>query len=279
MAIYDILYEVKDKRTDSEGICDFNGFLEDYLSIIETQEELREVKDVLQALFEEDNDLRIVHNLHLNINKDAIANQIIRYKDAFKLPKGTISCPYVIYGNFDGEQKALILTMGDKEEYILAKGIYYVISEPENEYEGTRNEIIALSVSKDTIQRMMDSTLEFFHKHKKAGIIQRKLDSEVFASYDEMYELANEIAQKQKEELNEILGNTEDKENTIYQIIAKWFLLKKFTYVQYMMDKNTLHKIYDGNVKKQRQTAKEKSDAICFVSFSELWKLTKEQNH
>ena len=90
MAIYDILYEVKDKREEDSGISDFNGFLEDYLSIIETNEEMKETKEVLQALFEEDNDLRIVCNLRLNINKDAIANQIIRYKDAFKLPKETI---------------------------------------------------------------------------------------------------------------------------------------------------------------------------------------------
>ena len=42
MAIYDILYEVKDKREEDSGISDFNGFLEDYLSIIETNEEMKE---------------------------------------------------------------------------------------------------------------------------------------------------------------------------------------------------------------------------------------------
>ena len=276
MAIYDILYEVKDKREEDSGISDFNGFLEDYLSIIETNEEMKETKEVLQALFEEDNDLRIVCNLRLNINKDAIANQIIRYKDAFKLPKETICCPYIVYGNFDGEQKALILTIGDKEEYILAKALYYVISEPENEYEGTRNEIIAMSVSKETISRMLESVTAFFHQHRKAGIVQRQLDSIVFDSYDEMYEMANAMAQEQKEHIKDILLAREDKETAIYQIIVKWFLMKKFSYVQYMMDKNTLHKLYEGNVKKQRQVAKEKSDAICFISLSELWKLTKE---
>ena len=38
MAIYDILCEVKDVREADTGICEFNGFLEDYLSIIETAE-------------------------------------------------------------------------------------------------------------------------------------------------------------------------------------------------------------------------------------------------
>ena len=35
MAIYDILCEVKDVREADTGICEFNGFLEDYLSIME----------------------------------------------------------------------------------------------------------------------------------------------------------------------------------------------------------------------------------------------------
>ena len=35
------------------------------------------------------------------------------------------------------------MALGDKEEYVKAKALYYVMSEPENEYEGTRNEIIA----------------------------------------------------------------------------------------------------------------------------------------
>ena len=91
-----------------------------------------------------------------------------------------------------------------------------------------------------------------------------------------MYEMANAMAQEQKEHIKDILLASEDKESAIYQIIVKWFLMKKFSYVQYMMDKNTLHKLYEGNVKKQRQVAKEKSDAICFISLSELWKLTKE---
>ena len=38
MAIYDILYEVKDKREEDSGISDFNGFLEDYHTKIETNE-------------------------------------------------------------------------------------------------------------------------------------------------------------------------------------------------------------------------------------------------
>ena len=276
MAIYDILNEVEDIRGNEKGICTFNGYLEDYLSLLEEDSEKAEVHEVLERLFQEDQNLKIAVDLHLNINKDAIANQIIRYKDSFKLPHGTICVPYIVYGKFDDSQKAAILTIGDKEEYILAKALYYVMSEPENEYEGTRNEIIAISVNKDSIERMVESATSFFLKNFKAGIVQRRLDLKVFETYDEMYEVAKAIGAYQQDHLYEIIKESEHREATINNIIATWFLLKKFSYVQYMMDKNNLNKVHEGNVKRQRQVAKERCDAIGFVSYSELWKMAKE---
>lgn len=274
MAIYDILSEVKDRR-ESNGICDFNGYLEDYLLVLEEEHETGDMLAFFQSLFEKDANLKICTNLRLNINKDAIANQIIRYKDSFKLPHGTIKCPYILYGSKDNSQKAMILTVGDRDQYVLAKALYYVMSEPENEYEGTRNEIIAGSVDTNTQTDVLDSMERFFERNEKAGIVQRALDGKMFLNYDEMYETAQKMASYQLVNLKEILLKSEDKEETINSIIAIWFLLKKFSYVQYMMDKNNLNRIHEGNVKKQRQVAKEKCDAIGFVSYSELWKLVK----
>ena len=276
MAIYDILNQVQDAREGNAGICEFNGFLEDYLSTIEAVEGKEETHALLTKLFEKDSNLRICVRLRLNINKDAIANQIIRYKDAFKLPKGTIVCPYIVYGKFDDVQKAIILTLGDKEEYVKAKALYYVMSEPENEYEGTRNEIIADCLNEEHLDLMLGAVDKFFFQNSKAGIVQRELDAKMFDSYTQMYELANEMGKKQEAELRDLLKESDDKEACINQIIANWFLLKKYSYVQYMMDKNNLNKVHEGNVKRQRQVAKEKSDAIGFVSYSELWKLAKE---
>lgn len=275
MAIYDILKDVEDKRVSEQGICEFNGFLEDYLSILETNEDKQEEYRVLSSIFEMDSNLRIVVNLKLNINKKAIANQIIRYKDSFKLPEGAICCPYIIYGLFEEEHKAILLVYGDKEEYIYSKALYYVISEPENEYEGTRNEIIAMSINTDTLSDRLKMIHTFLLENKKAGVVQRHLDQEVFENYEQMYQLANEMAIKQKENAKDFLRASTSYESGIYHLIVRWFLLKKFSYVQYMMNKTTLQREHEGNVKKQRQVAKEKSDAIQFVSFTELWKLTK----
>ncbi|MGX8850537.1 hypothetical protein [Amedibacillus sp. YH-ame10] len=276
MAIYDILCGIKDIRESETGKCEFNGYLEDYLSVLEADDEKKDIHDELAALLELSDDLKICVNLGLDINKDAIANQIIRYKDSFKLPSGTIRCPYVIYGSFETYQKAIILTLGDKEEYVIAKALYYVMSEPENEFEGTRNEIIAFAMNETNQQRMVEAAEAFFIQNKKAGIVQRDLDAKIFENYDEMYTLANKISTDLTSQLPSKLVECEEKENCINHIIATWFLMKKFSYVQYMMDKNNLNKVHEGNVKKQRQAAKEKCDAISFVSFSELWRMVKE---
>ena len=277
MAICDILNEVIDFRRSEDGICAFNGFLEDYLSLLEDDESQADLYALLQQLFDKDNNLKIICDLQLSVNRTAIANQIIRYKDAFKLPKGVIKVPYLIYGSYDGQkgpvQKAMIMTVGDEDAYILAKSLYYVMSEPDNEFEGTRNEIIATALCPSRMEAALKAIDSFFMRDFKAGNVQRTLDGVFFDTYDEMYELAHQICDTQKANLNEVINQAEDTEAVIYNIIATWFLMKKFTYVQYMMDKNTLTSKHEGNVKRQRQTAKEKSDSIAFVSFSEMWKM------
>lgn len=277
MAICDILNEVIDFRRSEDGICAFNGFLEDYLSLLEDDESQADLYALLLQLFDKDNNLKIICDLQLSINRTAIANQIIRYKDAFKLPKGVIKVPYLIYGSYDGQkgpvQKAMIMTVGDEDAYILAKSLYYVMSEPDNEFEGTRNEIIATALCPSRMEAALKAIDSFFMRDFKAGNVQRTLDGVFFDTYDEMYELAHQICDTQKANLNEVINQAEDTEAVIYNIIATWFLMKKFTYVQYMMDKNTLTTKHEGNVKRQRQTAKEKSDSIAFVSFSEMWKM------
>lgn len=273
MAIYELLHEIKDQRAEN-GICSFNGYLEDYLTTIEKPNP-DEHYLFFQSLLKKDEDLHICVDLRLNINRSAVANQIIRYKDAFKLPKGTIRCPYIVYGKFNNAQKAMILAWGDRDAYIIAKALYFVISEPDNEYEGSRNEMIACNVEgsqTDIAERAME---RFFWQNEKAGIVQRSLDSQIFLNYQEMYETAARIAEWQQDHKDSIIAESDDKEEAVNQIIATWFLLKKFVYVQYMMDKKHL-KDHDDDVRKQRRYAKEKCDSIGFISYSELWKSAQE---
>ncbi len=277
MPIYDILRAIKDERNEGTG-CTFNGFLEDYLSILEEEGQQEEIVCVFRELFRMDENLRICVNLPLNINKDVIANQIIYYKDAFKIPNGTIQCPYIIYSDSEHMQRAIMLSFGEKEAYVIAKALYFVMSEPNNEYEGSRNEIISTCVSKSFLLEEMDTLKKFLYNGEKAGVIQRILDSKVFQSYDEMYELAHSMGKRQQQNLSHILKDESFQEVNIDGLIAYWFLLKKFTYVQYMMDKKCLRQLHQGDIKVQRQAAKQACDAIPFTPYSELWKL-RRNNH
>ena len=66
MAIYELLHEIKDQR-EPDGICSFNGYLEDYVTTIE--ETMPKETAFFQALLKKDEDLRICAGLKLNINK------------------------------------------------------------------------------------------------------------------------------------------------------------------------------------------------------------------
>ena len=126
MAIYQILEEIKDVRKEGE-LCDFNGYLEDYLEVIDSSED-QPMKDILHALFEENHDLKICVNLRADINRQVISNQIIRYKDAFKLQGHPVICPVIIYGKQDDAERALILVQHSDRSYLYAKGLYYTAS-------------------------------------------------------------------------------------------------------------------------------------------------------
>ena len=211
MAIYDILTTHKDQR-DGGDICSFNGYLEDYLGMIEEDETKTREAEAFRFLHGLDENLRICTDLHLNINRDAIANQIIRYKDAFKMPDGEICVPYIVYGKDDGGQRASIILFGGREDYVFAKAYYYVISEPDNMYEGTRNEIVSMVCGEDVDDVFRDAMERYFGRKEKAGIVQRFADRRLFKNYDEMIELAKERGERLQEEAREELLKLQEDE-------------------------------------------------------------------
>ena len=233
MAIYQILEEIKDVRKEGE-LCDFNGYLEDYLEVIDSSED-QPMKDILHALFEENHDLKICVNLRADINRQVISNQIIRYKDAFKLQGHPVICPVIIYGKQDDAERALILVQHSDRSYLYAKGLYYTLTEPYSFLADCKNELVAVTAES------VDGVLATFRKlfSVKAGALQRE---------------------------------AEDKEAMIYSLVVRWFLLKKVVYVQYMVNKDMLQNVHEGNIKKQRNQAKINADEIPFISYSELWR-------
>ena len=89
MAIYEILQDKADKHSSLSGF--FNGSLDNFInSSINKHEEFNTLFEELLSIEPE---LQVCAQLPVRISVKAISNQIIRYKDAFKLPENAIVVP------------------------------------------------------------------------------------------------------------------------------------------------------------------------------------------
>ena len=120
----------------------------------------------------------------------------------------------------------------------------------------------------------VDGVLATFRKlfSVKAGALQREADRNRFSNYEQLKKDALDEAEAVKENAETELREAEDKEAMIYSLVVRWFLLKKVVYVQYMVNKDMLQNVHEGNIKKQRNQAKINADEIPFISYSELWR-------
>lgn len=266
MAIIAILNQEVDSRKNGDD-CSFNGYLEDYLSL--DNGDLDPVlKEAFKEILEKDPDVKICTGLRSEINRDAISNQIIRYKDIFKLSGKAMVYPYILYSGKEDNERALLVVPYTKYSFIYAKGYYYCMTEPGSKFIDCKNEIVAMSSNQAS--RIVDTYTKLFTM--KAGALQRSIDREYFHSYDELKADAIAAANEQKEQAPAILEAQEDRTQEIYRLVINWFLLKKVLYVQYMVNKDILNTVHEGNVKKQRNQAKINADEISFMSFSEMWR-------
>lgn len=268
MSVCEILRAKVDERKQGND-CSFNGYLEDYLSMDNVELD-GTLKEAFEMILKEEPDAKIITSLKHEISKDAVSNQIIRYKDIFKLSSRPLVTPYIIYAEHeDGESRALLILPYSKANYLYGKGMYYCLTEPGSEFTEVKNEIVSIvSESSEEIARVFS---EMFVE--KAGAIQRTLDKKFFANYEELKATALNAAEEEKKNAAEVLPALEDRTYQIYQYVVHWFLLKKVLYVQYMVNKTILKTEHDGNIKKQRNQAKVNADSVAFLSYSEMWRL------
>ena len=269
MAIYEILQDKADKHSSLSGF--FNGSLDNFInSSFNTHEEFNTLFEELLSIEPE---LQVCAQLPVRISVKAISNQIIRYKDAFKLPENAIVVPLILYWHKNDQDKAIMFATTD---YIEAKGLYYCLTEPDLEFGQCRNEILTMCLKEEFTADIKNAFENLHSGQKAAGAIQRSLDRRYINNVDDMKEkavvLAKEIFDKSSEELLDM----EDRGPLINETIARIFLIKKALYVQYMMSKDLLANRHEGDVKKQRQFAKAYSDEVPIVSLSSLWRLTRE---
>ena len=269
MAVFEILARMLDGRHGGTD-CDFNGYLEDYLGSEEDIDPI--LKEAFHAVAAADPECRLCAGLLTTVSRSAISNQIIRYKDVFKLVGRPLRFPYLLYTRKGEEDRALLITPAGQYGYLLAKGCYYCMTEPGGLGAQCQNEIVAVCAeSAETVLKAFEDLLQ-----KKAGAVQRALDHAHFNHYEDLKEQALKAAEQLKEEAEGKLAKTEDRTSLIYEYVIQWFLLKKVVYVQYMVNKDILNKAHEGNVHRQRNQAKLNADEVSFLSYSEMWRIPAE---
>ena len=271
MAIYEILH-AKDTNTYYDSKRDFyNGSLDSFIG--SSFNRFEEFNTMFERLLAIDPDLQVCTNLPVEISAKAISNQIIRYKDAFKLPEKSITVPLIIYWQKEDQDRAVMFSLNN---YIEAKGLYYCLTEPDLEFGQTRNEILTMCLKEETTEDIIHAVTSMHEGKKAVGALQRSLDHKYINNVDEMKEEAVVLAKNIFDEVTRKLPDMEDRGPLINETIARIFLIKKALYVQYMMSKDLLVNRHEGDVKKQRQFAKAYSDEVPIVSLSSLWRLTKD---
>ena len=270
MAIYTIIDSQVDIRHNGED-CTFNGYLEDYLGITEDLDPV--LREAFTKISEKDTNVKICVGLKAEINRDAISNQIIRYKDVFKLNGKVFNLPYLVYSKREDIERALLVIPYSRYGYIYAKGFYYCVTEPGGVFVDCKNDIVA--ICSNQADKIVNAFEDLFTK--KAGAIQRGVDREYFSSYDDLKREGLEAAELLKEEAQTELSQITDRTLSIYKYVIRWFLIKKVLYVQYMVNKDILNSVHDQNIKKQRNQAKMNADEVAFLSFSEMWHIPAAQ--
>lgn len=267
MAVVDILKEVEDSRKGS-NITKFNGFLEDFLSVTENEE----LKAQLQPIYEAFPDLRIATEFRFNVNKKTISNQIIRYKDVFKLPYNYFDVSMILYGAIEDREFGIVVADGTRKiDYFLSKGMYYLLTEQYAIFEDCRNEILVLTHAHfGEITEIVESLR---NPNLRIGSVQRRLDRQYFHGFYDLHAYLMEFAQAIHDSAPQDMGLVRDRSVVIFRNIATWFLFKKLIYVQYMSNRDLLRDESEGDSRQHRTRAKELVDQVPYIPFSEMWRM------
>ena len=267
MSVTEILLQIPDVRKEN-GRCTFNGYLEDYLTMIEDNHTLY---PIFQELFEINPNFRIMVDYSFGVNPNLVTNQIIRYKDILKLPERPIVVPYIVYGDTPKKVGVGFIFGGDKkEDYLISKGFYFALTEPEAIFQDHRNFVMSLVTDKS----MYDVTLiqKIMQDQMTIGNAQRVLDNHVFKKLEEAVSACHALSQTIKERVITTIPTLEDRSPVISKAIVSWYLLKKTVYVMTMTNKPLLAQL-ENNVKAQRHQAKVNADSLIFMPLSEMWRL------
>lgn len=267
MAVVSVLSEVLDKRKGAKD-CLFNGFLEDYLA---SDIGLKSpYKNELETLLESYPDLRVMVDYRFNVHKKAITNQIIRYRDVYKIPENYFDFGLILYGAVQDKEVAVLVSDGDRPiDYYLARGMFYCVTEQFGLLEEARYDAMVITAKH---MNEIKSFLEQVANKVRLTTLQSKLDRQYFHDFEDLNNQVMKMAQDMNDSLpSDIEANKNDKGYVVYRNVAACFLFKKLLYVQYMTNKALLNTRAEGNMKKHRTNAKELIDQVPFTPFRLMW--------
>ena len=267
MAVVEILKEIEDSRKGSNQAI-FNGYLEDFLNVTENQA----LKEKLQPIHDTYPQLMICTEYRFNVNKKTISNQIIRYKDVFKLPYNYFDVSVILYGAIEDKEFGIIIADGERKiDYFLAKGMYYLLTEQYAVFEECRNESIFMTYAH--IDGIVETLNSFAQPNYRVGPFQRKLDRQYYNGFYDLQSYLMEFSQELHDTTAEDIQKVNDRSVVIFRNIATWFLFKKLIYVQYMSNRDLLREESQGDSKAHRTKAKEFVDQVPYIPFSEMWRM------
>lgn len=251
--------------------CLYNGLLKDYLIVDPIIHD--KLKGDLHAIADKYPNVHICVGFRTSISDTSISNRIIHYKDITKIGSEPLLVPYFLYEEREGEERALIIVEDGGYAWLYAKGLYYALTENGALLNEAKNEIVATGYDESTdLVGLYDSLFT-----ASAGAIQRKLDKGCYNSYEELLDRCIKAADEQKRSAEETLPEMKERTAAIGDYVTRWYLLKKVAYVLYMMNKTSLAQVHNGNVHKQRNQAKSYADEIPFYSYSQMWRMQKEE--
>ena len=153
------------KNQEHSLLYDFDGTLEDYLSSSKDSV----ITKLLQELTPTTTSMRICTNLRFPITQN-ITNQLIRYKDSFKIPQPALLCPYILYETQEDKKVAFILVANEELGYIYSKGLYYCLTEPDGLFDGSRNNMVALLVDETNVKEVQTAIESVINNNANAPI-------------------------------------------------------------------------------------------------------------
>ncbi len=269
MSIVSVISEIEDSRKGS-NISKFNGYLEDYLSLLENEE----LKSSLQPIVEAYPEMRILTEYRFNVNRRTISNQIIRYKDVFKLPNNYFDIAMILYGEVHAREVAIIVADGNRSiDYYLAKGMYYTLTEQYGIFEKNRNDLLCLTMGH--LPEVLEILNSFENRRVRFGSVQRRFDRVYFNGFYDLQEQLLQYAHGLVDNIEADVQTVPERSIVINRNIATWFLFKKLMYVQYMSNRDLLRSESNNDIKEHRTKAKQFADQVPFIPLSSMWRIEK----